>query len=94
LYGARGLWAHRATVDSLPPDLRLIVNRAVRAAIDLQRSEAAALERKLRTRMETRGIEFVDLDDDARSRFLEASAPAIEVAHQGVPEGLFELARS
>jgi TRAP-type C4-dicarboxylate transport system substrate-binding protein len=61
LYGARGLWANRARVEALPADLREIVLNAAQEAIDVQRVEAAELERGLRDRMEHRGIEFVDL---------------------------------
>ncbi|MDH3397732.1 MAG: TRAP transporter substrate-binding protein [Acidimicrobiia bacterium] len=94
LYGARGLFAHRPTFDALPADLRQIVERAVRGAIDMQRKAAAQGELSLRSSMEKAGVEFVDLTDPERIEFLEASAPAIAVAHQGVPEELFQLART
>lgn len=92
LYGARGLWAHRATVDSLSPDLRRIVSEAVREAIDTQRREAAGLERSLRTRMEAQGIEFIDPDEEARADFVAASRPATELARRQISDELFELA--
>lgn len=92
LYGARGLWAHRPTVDALAPDLRTIVGRAAAAAIDVQRREAAALEERLRRRMEDQGVEFVDLTDSERDQFVAASAPAVELAHRQAPRELFELA--
>jgi TRAP-type C4-dicarboxylate transport system substrate-binding protein len=91
LYGARGLWAHRASVEALPPDLRRIVERAAEAAISTQRKEAAALEGKLRTRMENQGIRFIDLEDEWRARFMAASAPAIDMARAAVAPELFEL---
>ena len=94
LYGARGLFAHRSTFESFPPDVRRVVEEAVRTAIETQRKAASDLETSLRTRMEDDGIEFVDLTEKERSAFIEASAPAIELAHRGVPEELFELARS
>jgi hypothetical protein len=48
----------------------------------------------LRVRLGAGGVEFVDLTDDERSAFIDASAPAIARAREGVPERLFELARS
>jgi TRAP-type C4-dicarboxylate transport system substrate-binding protein len=94
LYGARGLFAHRATFESFDPDLRRVVQGAVRTAIDVQRKAASDLETTLRARLGAGGVEFVDLTDDERSAFIAASAPAIARAHEGVPEGLFELTRS
>ncbi len=94
LYGARGLFAHRPTLESFPPDLHGIVERAARSAIEVQRRAAAEGENDLRNRLEREGVAFVDLDDEERSAFVEASAPAIARAHQSVPEELFELARS
>ncbi|HSK07824.1 MAG TPA: TRAP transporter substrate-binding protein DctP [Acidimicrobiia bacterium] len=94
LYGARGLFAHRATLQSFHPDLRRVVQSAARTAIDVQRKAASDLETTLRARLEADGVEFVDLTDDERSAFVAASGPAIDRAHHGVPEELFELARS
>jgi TRAP-type C4-dicarboxylate transport system substrate-binding protein len=94
LYGARGLFAHRRTLESFDPDLRQVVERAVRTAIEVQRKAATDLEISLRVRMEADGIEFVDLTAEERSAFVEASAPAIARAREGVPEALFELART
>jgi TRAP-type C4-dicarboxylate transport system substrate-binding protein len=94
LYGARGLFAHRATFESFDPDLRRVVQGAVRTAIDVQRKAASDLEATLRVRLGAGGVEFVDLTDDERSAFIDASAPAIARAREGVPERLFELARS
>jgi len=93
LYGARGLFAHRPTFESFDPDLRQVVQGAARTAIEVQRRAAADLERSLRARLEAAGVEFVDLTDDERAAFLEASAPAMDRAHVGVPEELFELTR-
>lgn len=94
LYGARGLWANRATVASLPPDLSEIVRRAVREAISTQRREAAALEDRLRSRLEANGVGFVDLDEQERRRFMEASAPAIRLAHSTFDQSLLDLVGS
>lgn len=94
LYGARGLFAHRPTFGALPSDLRQVVESAVRTAIETQRKAAGDLETNLRIRMEGNGIQFVDLTDEERADFIEASAPAIALAREGVPERLFELAQS
>ncbi|MFP3913652.1 MAG: TRAP transporter substrate-binding protein [Actinomycetota bacterium] len=92
LYGARGLWANRRAVESLPGDLGEVVEEAARLAIDAQREEAARREVSLRERMESRGIAFVDPGEEGRSLFVEASAPAIQMAHGQVSDDLFALA--
>ena len=91
LYGARGLWANRETMDSLPGDLRDVVMHAGTSAIDVQRGEAAARELEHRSRMEGQGIEFVDLDADQMAEFRRASAPAIDMARQASRGELFDL---
>ena len=35
----------------------------------------------------------MDLTDEERSVFVETSAPAIAMAHEGLSEGLFEMTR-
>ena len=92
LYGARGLFANVSTWDSLPTDLRAIVTRAAHEAVSHQRSAAEALEADLRARLEREGTEFVDLTAEEHAVFIDASAPAIALAHDGLPEELFELA--
>lgn len=94
LYGARGLWAHRATLDAMSEDLRQVLTQAAKAAIDVQRGEAAALETHYRARMESRGIQFVDLDDAGLAGFRRASASAIEMARQASGADLIDLVRS
>ena len=94
LYGARGLFAHGPTFESLPLRLRHVIEEAVRVAIHEQRNSARELEKSLRARMASAGIEFVDLTESERNLFVEASSPAIALAHQNVPEELFDLARS
>jgi TRAP-type C4-dicarboxylate transport system substrate-binding protein len=94
LYGARGLFAHRPTWESFTPELRDVMAGAIRAAIETQRREAAQLEHELRARLEAEGTGFVDLTPEERAVFVERSAPAIAMAHEGVPPHLFELARS
>ncbi|MEX2623503.1 MAG: TRAP transporter substrate-binding protein [Acidimicrobiia bacterium] len=91
LYGARGLFAHRPTFESLDPEFRTIVETAVTTAVQTQRTAAAELETSLRVQMEIDGIEFVDLTADERAEFVEKSAPAIDMAHRTVPGDLYEL---
>ncbi len=94
LYGARGLFAHRTTVESLPDDLLAIVRRAVATAIEVQRAGAASDEASLRTEMEQAGIDFVDLTEQERSVFMDASRPAIELARRGISERLLAMVAS
>lgn len=94
LYGARGLFAHRATWESFSPEVQDIVGRAVRTAVTVQREAAARLETDLRTRLTDAGIEFVDLTPDEKAEFVDVSAPAIARAHEDVADSLFELART
>jgi TRAP-type transport system periplasmic protein len=93
LYGARGLFSHRPTWDDFEPDLQGVVSQAARTAIEVQRRAAAEMESALRLRLENDGVEFVDLTHEERSVFVETSKPAIALAHGGLSEGLFELAR-
>ena len=94
LYGARGLFAHAATWESFPPDLRAIVARAAHEAVSHQRQAAETLEATLREQLEAAGTEFVDLTAQEHAVFIEASTPAISLAHQGLSAELFELAWS
>lgn len=91
LYGARGLFASRAAIEAMPDDLTAIVRSAARAAIDAQRVAAADYESELRQRLEAGGTMFVDLTDAQHDAFVAASQPAIELAHAGVADALFEL---
>lgn len=92
LYGARGLFANRAAYEGLPNDVRDIVVGAAAKAVSLQRRLASENELLLRTRLETAGLEFVDLTVEERSAFREASRPAIDLARRNLGEDLFELA--
>ncbi len=92
LYGARGLFAHAGTWDSLSDDLREVVAAAAGHAVARQRLAAERLETELRSRLESAGSDFVDLSSDERAEFVRASAPAIELAHAGISADLFELA--
>lgn len=91
LYGARCLFAHRPTYETMSSDLRNLVDVAILTAIDTQREAAEDLESRLRVEMEGAGIDFVDLTEAERAVFVEAASAAIELAHDSVPQGLFDL---
>ncbi len=92
LYGARGLFAHRATFEGFSDDVRAAVEVAVATAIEVQRAQAGELEVELRAKLESAGLDFVDLTASERAAFVEASQPAIQMARKAAPEFLFELA--
>lgn len=92
LYGARGLFAHRSTYDAFPDDVQKAVDDSVARAVDIQRFEARNLETKLRTDLESSGLEFIDLSPGDRAAFVEAAAPAMEMAHEAIPHFLLDLA--
>ena len=91
LYGARGIFAHAPTYDSLPDSLRNVVDEAVRSAVFEQRAFASKYEISIRSRLEASGIQFVDLDEDERRMFAEASSPAVALAREEVPVEMFDL---
>jgi TRAP-type C4-dicarboxylate transport system substrate-binding protein len=92
LYGARGLFCHRPTLEGFDSDLRTVVTEAARSAVGAQRQAAAGLEDSLRVRLEEQEALFVDLNDEERDEFVAASRPAIELAHSRLPEELLGLA--
>ncbi len=91
LYGARGLFAHRETYDSLAPDLREAVDRSVNRAVAVQRSSAEGLEESLRARLEAEGTQFVDPSQLEMEEFVARSQPAVDLAHRDLPGNLFDL---
>jgi TRAP-type C4-dicarboxylate transport system substrate-binding protein len=92
LYGARGLFCHRPTLEGFDDDMRALVIGAAVRAVQVQRQAAARLEEKLRARLEAEGAMFVDLNDEEHAEFVEASRPAIELAHDRLPDDLLALA--
>ena len=91
LYGARGLFANRDTYESMPADLRDIVDSGARAAVATQRAVAAVKEDALRRDLEIDGVEFVDLTDQERGVFAVSAGPAVAMATRMVPSDLYEL---
>ena len=92
LYGARGLFANRSQFEGLPTDLRDLVLTAATRAVALQRRLAAATERDLRSRLESSGLQFVDLTAEDKLAFREASKPAIDLARRELGDEMFTLA--
>jgi len=91
LYGARGLYAHAATLGEMSPDDRDAIYEAARLAIVFQREDSAAGERALRTSLAAGGMEFLDLDSDERRAFHDAAEPAIALARATIDPELFDL---
>ena len=94
LYGARGLYAHRPTVEEWPNDIVEAVNAAVGSAIAFQREAAAAKELDLRRRLEANGAQFVDLTPDEKESFRLATEDVIAAAGAEVGIDLVRLATS
>jgi TRAP-type C4-dicarboxylate transport system substrate-binding protein len=92
LYGARGLFCHRPTLESFDDDVRALVTDAASRAVQAQREAAGQLEQTLRARLEQDGALFVDLTEGERDEFVAASRPAVELAHSRLPEDLVGLA--
>lgn len=72
LYGARGVYANPMALDSLPEHVRAALRLSVKDAIAFQRLAAAAYESELRTRLESSGLQFVDLTPAERAVFADA----------------------
>jgi C4-dicarboxylate-binding protein DctP len=96
VYGARGIYAHAATVDAWSADVRATVQRAVDAAIAFQRTAAAAKEVALRAQLEAHGVAFVELTAEERGGFVAPLGPLLADARRRQPEllSLVEEARA
>jgi TRAP-type C4-dicarboxylate transport system substrate-binding protein len=75
VYGARGLYAHRATVEAWPAAVRDAVTGAAREAIAWQREDAAAREGSYRLALERGGAGVIDLTPAERAAFAGAVRP-------------------
>ncbi|MDH4116452.1 MAG: TRAP transporter substrate-binding protein [Acidimicrobiia bacterium] len=71
LYGARGVYANRSALSALPE--APLIRSAASDAIAFQRSIASDYELELRHRLESAGVEFVDLTEAERAAFAEAT---------------------
>ena len=92
LYGARGLYAHRATVQAWPSEIAEAVDAAVASAVAFQREAAAARETELRRSLEAAGTHFVDLTTSERDVFRRATAAVIDAARSRLGSDLMDLA--
>ena len=91
-YGARGIYAHKATFDGWPAGLQQAVRESVREAILFQREAAEEVEHDYRREMEKLGIAFVDLTPAERDAFQKAAAPILEEAKKKLGGKLLALA--
>lgn len=80
LYGPRGVYANPARLAALPDEIEVAVRESVGEAVAFQRRVAAECEVELRERFKRAGLEFVDLSDDERAGFIEATRSVIEQA--------------
>ncbi len=90
-FGARGLYAHRGSVDSWPEEVRTAVREAIREAIGVQRELALAKEKELRTGLEAEGVSFVDLTEGERAVFKDTTQPILDDARSRFGEKVFGL---
>lgn len=91
LYGARGLYAHRPTIDALSETDWGVVTGAAREAITFQRRRATTTEADLRRRLSSAGMSFTDPD---RRAFIEATRAVGISARARLGEMLYEMAES
>jgi len=92
LYGARGLYAHPATIRGLSEEDQSIVRQAIREAITYQRQKAAAKEEALRIDLGAAGMQFVEPDATERAAFLSATRQVVDEVHRDLGKELFDLA--
>ena len=74
-YGARALLAHRESFDAWPAQVQEAARACIREAIDHQRKAAQAGEIAIRRSLEEEGVSFVDLTDEERASFKDATEP-------------------
>ena len=91
-YGARGIYAHKATFDAWPAELQRAAREAAREAILFQREAAGEVERDYRQKMEAQGIAFVDLTPEERAVFRRAVQPVLDDARKELGEKVLALA--
>lgn len=91
LYGARGVYAHPDTLDSLGRGDTELIQRAARNAIDHQRNAAVTKERDLRVQLTEAGMRFVDPSEGERTAFIEATRAVQTRARNEIGDRLFDL---
>jgi len=91
LYGARGVFANPAALDSLSSTDRDAVRSAVRAAVEFQRDLAALRETELRVSLQAGGMEFVDLSPEERDAFRRAANDVVAGVRADVGDRMFSL---
>jgi TRAP-type C4-dicarboxylate transport system substrate-binding protein len=91
LYGARGVFASSKQLTTLGTLAADLTRRGARVAIDYQRSEAKLYEITVRDRFEAEGRTVVDLSDEQRQAFVDASRSVISDARAAVPADVLAL---
>jgi TRAP-type transport system periplasmic protein len=91
VYGARGLYASRAQLETWPSDAVDALRGACRAAIEQQRVEAARTELDLRRRLEGQGLRVLDLTEAEHALFRAAAVPVLAKARGRFSEELWRL---
>ena len=92
LYGARGVFAHKASFDAWPDSVQKAAREAAREAIAFQRELAAAKEHEIRVELEKQGVAFVDLTEKARAAFTEAIQPLMKDARNRMGNEIMAMA--
>lgn len=94
LYGARGLYANAAWLQSLAESDREVLAVAVSEAVAHQRASARDKEIEYRGLMAARGVEFVDPTPDERASFVASVADVVAQARATYGVGLYDLIES
>lgn len=91
-YVSRPIFAHRASVDAWPDDLKSAMKEAVRDAIAFQRRLTEQESIDARAVIENQGCEIVELTADQHDAFVLKVGPQLEDAREIFGAKMFELA--
>lgn len=90
-YGARALLVHRESFDAWPAPIQAAARACLREAVSFQRAAARAEEGAIRRSLEREGVSFVDLTEEERAAFSEATEPVRAEARERLGRALFDL---
>jgi TRAP-type transport system periplasmic protein len=90
-YVSRYVFAHRASVDSWPDDLKDALRSAVKEAITAQRTLALEEEIVAKRQIETLGCDVIELSDEGRNAFRTAVKPIHREAHREFGRDMLDL---
>ena len=91
-YISRPVFAHRATVDGWPDDLRDAMHKAVRDSVAFQRGLAVQASIDARKAIEDEGCEIAELSEQEHAAFVQAVRPQHADAREIFGDEIFELA--